>query len=111
MMYDYCQLAKILNADRLRIANIVHNHKIKREITDRKVLFSEEAVEEIKKYLNKRKVSGLWKVSVFDEKLEKFIVRAVCLTYDEAREFCAQLVASGFLARYSRHNSKKYLYE
>lgn len=111
MKYDYKQLAELLGADRLRIANIVSYHKIEKTVTDKKVYFSESAVEEIKKYLNTRPGKKLYKVSVFDENIGKFIVKSVCRPYEEARELCQQLTAAGLLARYSQHKGKKYYYE
>lgn len=111
MKYDYIQLAELLGADRLRIANIVSRHHIEKEVTDNKVYFSESAVEEIKKHLNTRSRKKLYKVSVFNEDIGKFIVKSVCRPYEEAREIAQQLTAAGLLARYSQHKGKKYYYE
>lgn len=111
MKYDYIQLAELLGADRLRIANIVSRHHIEKEVTDNNVYFSESAVEEIKKHLNTRPRKKLYKVSVFNEEMGKFIVKSVCRPYEEARELCQQLTAAGLLARYSQHKGKKYYYE
>ena len=110
MMYDYKELAEILGVDRLRIADIVSRYKIEKEVTDNKVYFSDSAVEEIKKHIRNRK-ARLFKVSVFDEKVGKFIVKSVCRPYEEAREIVQQLTAAGLLARYSQHKGKKYYYE
>ena len=65
MRYDYNQLAEMLGADRLRIANIVSRYKIEKIVDDNRVFFSESAVEEIKKHLNTRPRKYLYKVSVF----------------------------------------------
>lgn len=110
MRYDYKELAEILGVDRLRIADIVSRYKIEKEVTDNKVYFSDSAAEEIKKHIRNRK-TGLFKVSVFDEKVGKFIVKSVCRPYEEAREIVQQLTAAGLLARYSQHKGKKYYYE
>lgn len=110
MKYDYKELAEILGVDRLRIADIVSRYKIEKEVTDNKVYFSDSAVEEIKKHIRNRK-AGLFKVSVFDEKVGKFIVKSVCRPYEEAREIVQQLTAAGLLTRYSQHKGKKFYYE
>jgi hypothetical protein len=111
MRYDYNQLAEMLGADRQRIANIVSRYKVEKIVDDNRVFFSESAVEEIKKHLNTRPRKYLYKVSVFNENMGKFIVKSVCRPYEEARELVQQLTAAGFLARYSQHKGKKYYYE
>lgn len=44
-----------------------------------------------------------WKVSVFDSKIGKFIVRHVCLTYSKAMKLAEKYIASGNLSRATPH--------
>ena len=113
MKYDYTQISELLGINRLRIAGIVSKYKIPKEVTDNKVWFSEKSVSEIKKHVSNRKTSGFWKVSVFDGNLNKFIVKAVSLSYKQSEELCKKYSDSGLLARFSRHKSNaknKYIY-
>lgn len=113
MKYDYKQISEMLGITRMRIADIVSRYKVPKEVTDNKVWLSEKSVSEIKKHITNKKMSGFWKVSVFDEKINKFIVKAVSLSYTQAKDICMEYSALGVLSRFSRHktNAKnKYIY-
>ena len=44
-----------------------------------------------------------WKVSVFNNKIGKFIVRHVCLTYSKAMKLAEKYIACGNLSRATPH--------
>ena len=44
-----------------------------------------------------------WKVSVFDSKIGKYIVRHVCLTYSKAMKLAEKYIAQGNLSRATPH--------
>lgn len=48
-----------------------------------------------------------WKVSVFDEKALGYIVKAVSLSEEEAKDMVHQLELIGFMARASKHKNPK----
>lgn len=50
---------------------------------------------------------GYWKVSVFDEERVGYVVKAVNLKAQEAKDLVKELEAVGFMARASKHNNKK----
>jgi len=48
-----------------------------------------------------------WKVSVFDEKQVGYIVKAVNLEEQEARELVLEFESKGLMARASKHKNPK----
>lgn len=48
-----------------------------------------------------------WKVSVFDENAVGYVVKAVNLSEDEAKNMVRQLEALGLMARASKHKNPK----
>ena len=52
-------------------------------------------------------MQGVWKVSVFDEDLTGFEIRAYCLKESDAKEITKELDVLGFIARASKHKNKK----
>lgn len=48
-----------------------------------------------------------WKVSVFDENLIGYVVKAVNLDKEKAKELVRELEATGVMARASKHKNPK----
>lgn len=122
-MYDYEALEQQLGVNRHRLGTIVNRYKIQKTYVGKKPFFTEDDVIEMKKHLKKftpncqwkkkgclNKNKPLWKVSVLSDEIGNYIVKAVCLTEGEAKDFCRQLNALGFLSRASKHKNSKGVY-